>query len=408
MEFSMTESDSYDKRDKEKDISDSRRAGERLGQVLQSKKMEAIATLAGGMAHDFNNLLMGIQGYVSLMLYSMEQNNSHYEKLKNIEELIRSGADLTKQLLEFASGGDYEVRATDLNEVLDKTATQFGRTKRELVIRKKYEGKLSSADVDRNQIEQVFLNLFSNAWQAMPAGGEVYLETNNVALDAVCVEPYSVSPGRYVKVSFADTGPGMDEGTREKVFEPFFTTREMGRGSGLGLASVYGIIRNHKGIIDVSSSKGRGSRFDIYLPASVEKVEEEVTAPVTRRLSDRETVLMVDDEKTVLMVSTELLEAMGYGVVATGSGKEAIELYRKQKDGIDVVILDMVLLDMGGGEVFEAMKEINPNIKVILSSGYTLDGQASVIMKQGCKAFIQKPFSMDDLSRKIREVLDAK
>jgi nitrogen-specific signal transduction histidine kinase/CheY-like chemotaxis protein len=408
MEFSVTKSDLYGKREEGKDASESRLAEERLGQLLQSRKMEAVATLAGGMAHDFNNLLMGIQGYVSLMLYSIEQNNAHYDKLKKIEELIRSGADLTKQLLEFARGGAYEVRPTDLNEVLDKTSTQFGRTRRELAIRKKYEASLYTAEVDQGQMEQVFLNLFSNAWQAMPAGGELFLETKNVVLDKTYVEPYSASPGKYVNISLADTGPGMDEETKEKIFEPFFTTREMGRGSGLGLASVYGIIKGHRGIIDVSSRKGSGTRFDIYLPASEREDEKEATIPATEAPAEGETVLIVDDEKTVLMVSTELLEALGYKVLAIGSGKEAVELYRQQKAKIDLVILDMVMLDMGGEEVFGAMKTINPDVKVILSSGYTLDGQASGIMKQGCKAFMQKPFSMDDLSKKIREVLDEK
>jgi two-component system, cell cycle sensor histidine kinase and response regulator CckA len=408
MEFSVTKSDLNGKREEGKDASESRPAEERLGQLLQSRKMEAVATLAGGMAHDFNNLLMGIQGYVSLMLYSMEQNNAHYDKLKKVEELIRSGADLTKQLLEFARGGAYEVRPTDLNEVLDKTSTQFGRTRRELAIRKKYEASLYTAEVDQGQMEQVFLNLFSNAWQAMPAGGELFLETKNVVLDKTYVEPYSASPGKYVNISLADTGPGMDEETKEKIFEPFFTTREMGRGSGLGLASVYGIIKGHRGIIDVSSRKGSGTRFDVYLPASEREDEKGATIPAAEAAAEGETVLIVDDEKTVLMVSTELLEALGYKVLAIGSGKEAVELYRQQKAKIDVVILDMVMLDMGGGEVFSAMKTINPDVKVILSSGYTLDGQASGIMKQGCKAFMQKPFIMDDLSKKIREVLDEK
>ena len=408
MEFSMTGSSMETEREDDLSTTEKQRVEERLRRLLQAKKMEAIAILAGGMAHDFNNLLMGIQGYVSLMLYSMEQNNAHYDKLKNIEALIRSGADLTKQLLEFSRTGGYEAKPANLNEVLDKTSAMFGRTNRELTIRRKYEANLYTADVDEGQMEQVFLNLFVNAWQATPTGSELYIETNNVELDEAFVEPYSVRPGKYVRISLIDTGPGMDEKTKERIFEPFFTTKEMGRGSGLGLASVYAVIKNHQGIIDASSAKERGTRFDIYLPAAEqENKKEEMVEPI-QVPAEGETVLIVDDERTVLMVSTELLDALGYSVLAAGSGKEALDLYRQHKDRINVVILDMVLLDMGGGEVFEAMKAINPDVKVILSSGYTLDGQAAGIMKQGCKAFMQKPFNMEDLSKKVREVLDAK
>ncbi len=408
MEFSMTGSGLYGEEDDAVPVSERQRAEDRLKKLLQSRKMEAMATFAGGMAHDFNNLLMGIQGYVSLMLYSTEQNHPQYDKLKNIEALIRSGADLTKQLLDFSRTGGYEVKPTYLNEVLDKTSAMFGRTNRELTIRKKYEADLYVAEVDQGQMEQVFLNLFVNAWQTTAAGGELWLETNNVTLDEADVEPYSLRPGKYVKVSLTDTGPGMDEQTIEKVFEPFFTTREMGHGSGLGLASVYGVIKNHRGIIDVTNVEGRGTRFDIYLPATEVESEKDEMADPTEASAESETVLIVDDERTVLMVSTELLDALGYNVLAAASGKEAVEVYRLNKDRISAVILDMVMLDMGGGEVFEAMKAINPDVRVILSSGYTLDGQAAGIMKQGCKAFMQKPFNMDDLSKKIREVLDAK
>lgn len=196
----------------------------------------------------------------------------------------------------------------------------------------------------------------------------------------------------------------MDENTRQRVFEPFFTTKEMGRGTGLGLASSYGIIRNHGGIITASSEKSRGSTFIIYLPASTKEVLEgdELDQDV---LGGDETILLVDDEEMILQVEKEMLETLGYTVLAAGSGNEAIETYREQNDRIAIVILDMIMPGLGGGETFEVLKSINPNAKVLLSSGYSLDGEATKILNRGCHGFLQKPFKINDLSRKIREIL---
>ena len=375
-------------------------------QLQQAQKMEAIGTLAGGIAHDFNNLLMAIQGRTSIMLMNKDSSHPDFGHLRGIEDHVENAADLTMQLLGFARGGKYEVRPTDINEVIKKQNRMFGRTKKEITIRGKYEKDLWSVEVDRGQIEQVLLNLYVNAWQAMPGGGDLYLETENVTLDENYVKPFSIEPGRYVKISVTDTGVGMDKATQERIFEPFFTTKEMGRGTGLGLASVYGIIKNHGGFINVYSEKGEGATFNIYLPASEREVIEE-KKPAGDTLRGTETVLFVDDEDMIIEVAEELLEQLGYKVLTARSGKEAIETYEKNKEQIDIAILDMIMPDMSGGETYDKLKEINPDIKVLLASGYSLNGAATEILDRGCNGFIQKPAKMRELSQKLREILDS-
>ena len=384
------------------DISDKKILEE---QLMRAQKMEAIGTMAGGIAHDFNNLLMGILGNVSLMLLSMDTSHPFFDRLKNVEEYVRQGSELTKQFLGFARGGKYEVRPTHLGEFIQKSAEMFGRTKKEIRIHQNIQEGLWIVDVDRNQMEQVMLNLFVNAWQAMPEGGDLYLSTQNVTLGETEAAPFGMGPGRYVRVSVTDTGIGMDESVRSRIFEPFYTTKGKRRGTGLGLASVYGIMKNHKGFVTVESEKGAGSTFTLYLPASDKTVREErqVSGEIRK---GQGTILLIDDEEVILDVGSEMLRKLGYVVITAGGGRAGIEAYRDNRDSIDLVVLDMIMPDLGGRDTFNGLREIRPDVNVLLSSGYSLNGQAKEIMDKGCRGFIQKPFSLGDLAEKIRDILD--
>lgn len=377
-------------------------------QLLQAQKMESLGTMAGGIAHNFNNTMMGILGSITLLLEEKEPSHPDYQELKEMERYAKNAGEMTKDLLSFARGGKYVVSTTDLNELIKRENRVFGQTKKEIRIQGRYADDLWTAEVDQGQIRQVLLNLYVNAWQAMPDGGMITVKTDNVEIEEVYAnaKPFEITPGKYVRITVTDTGVGMDKATMEKIFEPFFTTKDIGEGTGLGLSSVYGIIKNHEGFLNVYSELEKGSTFTIYLPAMNQKMETYPAHDSEKPLQGSETILLVDDEDLIRNVGERMLQRLGYTVISVESGGEAIETYEKYMDTIDLVILDMIMPDMSGGETYERLRMINPEIKVLLSSGYSLNDQAEQILAQGCNGFTQKPFTMEEISRKIREVLD--
>jgi len=384
-----------------RDISEKKRIEAQLHYI---ERMEAIGTLAGGIAHDFNNLMMGMLGNISLILYDIGPDDPNYDRLKTVESLIQSGSELTSQLLGYARKGKYELKPVKLNDIILACSATFGRARKEIVIHKDLAEDLLLIQADESQLKQVFMNLFVNAAEAMPKGGDLFLQTRNVAHRDMRNKRYQPIPGKYVKFRIKDNGTGMEQKTVAHIFEPFFTTKEMGRGSGLGLASAYGIVKGHDGYIDVESEKGNGSVFNIYLPVSKTPIrkDSEVSEAVEK---GNETVLLVDDEAVILDVGSQLLERLGYTVIKAQSGEEAIQKYQGNQQKIDMIILDMIMPDVGGGEVYEKIKKIDSEVKILLSSGYSINGQAMEILNKGCNGFIQKPFNLKDLSKKIREVL---
>jgi PAS domain S-box-containing protein len=371
--------------------------------LRQAQKMESIGTLAGGIAHDFNNLMMGVQGNTSLMLQDVSKKDPNYERLLKIQRYIANGAELTRQLLGYARRGKYEVKPLLLNDLVTESSNMFARTKKEVSIHLDLQSDLWNVEADRGQIEQVLLNLYVNAWQAMPNGGNLFLVTENRSLDGVRSEELLVQPGDYVCISVTDTGIGMDQETVQRIFDPFFTTKQRERGTGLGLASAYGIIRNHGGGIACSSQSNKGTTFTFYLPRSKKSVADMDDAARQMELGS-ETILLVDDEQMVLSVAREMLQHLGYQVITAQSGRTAVDIVNQRETELDLVILDIIMPEMGGGETFDLIHKYRPELPVLLCSGYSLDDKAAEIMDRGCDGFIQKPFDLDKLSRRIRGI----
>jgi PAS domain S-box-containing protein len=371
-------------------------------QLEVAQKQEAIATLASGLAHNFNNLLMVIIGLTTLMLSKINSDHPFYADLKEIERQVRSGREITRKLISFRRGLGDETRPIDLNNLVEFTVDMFARTRRELTVTKEFDPHLPAAEVDPGQVQQVLMNLLINAWQAMPQGGEINIRTRLVQVDDWHDSLFRIQPGTYVCLSVADTGEGMDEETLTHLFEPFYTTKAPGQGTGLGLASAYRIIKNHQGAIRVHSEKGKGARFDIYLPAS--SAAPQVLAPREGHIiNGHGTILVVDDEPLLRRVAGKLLQKLGYSVLEAANGQGALEIFQERGAEIDLVLLDLIMPGLNGFQTLERLRALNPQVPVLMCSGYG-DGDEQEL-PAGVN-FLSKPYPLEILSQRVSEALN--
>jgi PAS domain S-box-containing protein len=385
-----------------RDISAEKRLEERL---LQAQKMESIGTLAGGIAHDFNNILGTMIGYLGLLKEDLPPDTQLHAYFDMVERSAMRASELTRQLLGFARRGKFEVRPVDLAALCNDVVQLFRTTlDGKIELRTHFPDDLQKIEGDSSQLHHVVLNLCMNARDAMPDGGvlEVSLAPA-LAPDQAAGDITSLR--RYVALSVRDTGIGMDEHVRARMFEPFFTTKEPGRGTGLGLAMVYGIVHNHGGFLDVRSTVGGGTTVEVYLPVARGSGGEDEEVKEVVADGAGEMILVVDDEEPLCNLLRDVLVRRGYRVMIATGGEDAVRLYQKHRDDIDLVVLDMTMPGMSGQETFQAIRAIDPDARVLLSSGYTQEGAAQEVLRRGARGFLQKPYLITELAGRVREIL---
>lgn len=377
-------------------------------QLLQAQKMESIATLAGGIAHDFNNLLQIVLGYSGILLYDKQPSDREYEDLRAIRQAARDGADLAKRILAFSRRLEPNVRPINLNHEIRRMEKMLTRTVPKMIrIELLLSDDLMNTNADPGQIEQILLNLAVNAQHAMPEGGKLTIGTTNVTLEEeYCRTEVGVEPGHYALLSVSDTGHGMEKQVLERMYEPFFTTKGKSEGTGLGLAMVYGIVKSHRGHITCESEPNQGTTFNIFLPAIVQEMHQDVGTTVQMPALGTEGILFVDDEIHILSSGEKILSLAGYSVWIATNGREALHVYEAHRNKIDLVILDMIMPEMGGKQCLEELLKIDPNVKVIIASGYSVNGQTEKALQTGAKEFISKPYEANKILRLVRQVLD--
>jgi two-component system cell cycle sensor histidine kinase/response regulator CckA len=378
-------------------------------QLFQAQKMEAVGTLAGGIAHDFNNLLQVIQGYTEVLQNEVGRNKPGFEALQKIHRSAKRGAELTRQLLTFSRKVQSERRPLDLNREVEQVTKLLERTIPKMIEIELYLSECPAVvSADPIQVEQAIMNLAVNAMDAMPEGGKIVIETETIKLDEqFCKTHLGARPGEYVLLSISDTGHGMDREILEHVFEPFYTTKDVGKGTGLGLAMVYGIVKNHEGYILCYSELSKGTTFKMYLPAMEQSGQRHKSDEMEGLFKGGdETILLVDDEEYIRELGVELLTDVGYKVLTAIDGEGGLELYRQKQENIDLVILDLVIPGMGGKKCYEEILKVNPKAKILIVSGYSVNGPGKEAIEAGAKGFVGKPFDVSHLLETIREILD--
>lgn len=375
--------------------------------LRNAQKMQALGTLSGGIAHNFNNLLMGIHGNASLSLADLPPSAAAHSHLNKIINLVQSGSKLTRQLLEYARGRACEIGTVNINELVKDAAETLTATKKQIQIQFNLCDELPCIKADQGQIEQAVLNMLLNSADAMPEGGEVQIETAWLTDDQIVGKMNLAQNMDYVMIKITDCGTGIPEEILDRIFEPFFTTKGLGRGTGLGLSTAYGIIKNHDGDIFAQSQVGEGTALSIYLPVVLSEDIDPTFAPPPARIEGHGTILLVDDEPFVLEPSAKLLGKMGFHIFTATDGMAALEIFQRERENIDLVILDLIMPNMSGKELYYKIKEISPKTKVLLSSGYNEDGHAEELLEAGCVGFIQKPYDVTDLSARLMEIISA-
>jgi PAS domain S-box-containing protein len=376
-------------------------------QLLQAQKMEAIGTLAGGVAHDFNNLLQVTLGYSELLLAEKKKDDPEYADLSRMFEAAKSGAELVQRLLTFSRKVEPKTILLNLNRRILQVEKLLRRTIPKMIdIELDLSDDLADIDADPTQMEQVLMNLAVNARDAMQDKGTLTVRTRNVTLDEeYCRTHAEAKPGEYVLLTVSDTGDGMDKATIDRIFEPFYTTKESGRGTGLGLAMVYGIVEQHGGHITCESEVGHGTTFEVYFPAIESQVEPELDKTGVMPAFGTETILLVDDEEFVRDLGARILSIAGYNVLTATNGKEGLDLFEKEQTQISLVILDLIMPEMGGKECLKELYKIDPQLKVLIASGLA-DPSIKEPVEMETRGFVSKPFRMTELLRQVRKVLD--
>jgi signal transduction histidine kinase/ActR/RegA family two-component response regulator len=376
-------------------------------QLRHSQKMEAIGQLVAGIAHDFNNMILVVSGFADLILSKFAADNS---TLENYAQIIKNrtmrAAALTANLLAFSRKGKHQKVILDVHAIIQDVLQMLEHTMdRRIKIIMHLNAKLSTVNADYSQLQNAFLNMALNAKDAIPNGGELIFTTEDVMLDGRYIKShkYVFSPGAYIMISITDTGVGMTEEMKAKIFEPFYTTKEVGRGTGLGLSSVYGTVRNHGGTVEVYSELGKGTTFKVYLPVA-ETFQYDENKKIDETIKGSGKILFIDDDEATRFMTSEIIKELGYSVHDCKDGLEGIDYYRNNKSEITLIILDLAMPEISGYDCFQELRKINNEAKVIISSGYSMNGEVRKILDKGAVGFIQKPFDIVRLSNLLKSI----